>query len=168
MECGSKYDDLPIDLSTNLFIMKPKKRMQLIISLYLLLFCMHKSLNKKGFTLMEVIAVLAILGVITALALPKYFGLMEESRRKTVQSALAEGRSRVTSWGSQQYLSNGTWPTVDEYVAAAGIIGEDGGDFQFFYRRLDEKTLRITAEGKPGTILHDVGEAVNLVIPGSS
>jgi prepilin-type N-terminal cleavage/methylation domain-containing protein len=129
---------------------------------------MFNSLNRKGFTLIEIVSVLAILGVIVAIALPRYFSLMEDSRRKAVQSALAEGRSRVTSWGSQQYLSSGAWPTVDEYVAAADTIGEDGGDFRFSYRRLDEKTLRITAEGKPGTILHDIDESVHLIIPGSN
>jgi prepilin-type N-terminal cleavage/methylation domain-containing protein len=129
---------------------------------------MCNSSNKKGFTLIEIIAVLAILGIITAIAMPKYFSLMEDSRRKAVQSALAEGRSRATSWGSQQYLSIGAWPTVDEYVAAADTIGEDGGDFRFSYSRFDEKTLRITAEGRTGTILHDIDESAHLVIPGSN
>jgi prepilin-type N-terminal cleavage/methylation domain-containing protein len=164
----SKYEELPIDLSTYLYIMKPKKRMQLISCLCLLWYCMCNSSNKKGFTLIEIIAVLAILGIITAIAMPKYFSLMEDSRRKAVQSALAEGRSRATSWGSQQYLSSGAWPTVDEYVAAADTIGEDGGDFRFSYRRFDAKTLRITGEGRTGTILHDIDESVHLVIPGSN
>jgi prepilin-type N-terminal cleavage/methylation domain-containing protein len=129
---------------------------------------MCNSSNKKGFTLIEIVAVLVILGVIAAIALAKYFSLIEDSRRKAVQSALAEGRVRATSWGSQQYLSSGTWPTVDEYVAAADTIGEDGRDFRFSYRRIDEKTLRITAEGRTGTILHDIDDSVNLVIPGSN
>ena len=129
---------------------------------------MNNSTNKKGFTLLEIVAVLAILGIIAAIALPRYFDLLADSRLKAVQSSLAEGRARVTSWGSLQYLHNGMWPTVDEYVEAADTIGRDGGDFHFSYRRVDENTLKIKAEGREGTILHDVDESVKVSIPGGS
>lgn len=148
--------------------MKQKQHLQLIIYIDLQADDMSKPSNVKGFTLIEIICVLAILGVIVAIALPRYFSLMEDSRRKAVQSALAEGRSRVMAWGSLQYLQRGSWPTVDEYVEAADTIGVDGGDFRFAYRRFDEKTLRITAEGREGTILHEVDDSVHLSIPGSS
>ena len=128
---------------------------------------MNNSTNKKGFTLLEIVAVLAILGIIAAIALPRYFDLLADSRLKAVQSSLAEGRARVTSWGSLQYLHNGMWPTVDEYVEAADTIGRDGGDFRFSYKRVDENTLKIKAEGREGTILHDVDESVKVSIPGS-
>jgi len=129
---------------------------------------MNNSTNKKGFTLLEIVAVLAILGIIAAIALPRYFDLLADSRLKAVQSSLAEGRARVTSWGSLQYLHNGMWPTVDEYVEAADTIGREGGDFRFSYKRVDENTLKIKAEGREGTILHDVDESVKVSIPGSS
>ena len=129
---------------------------------------MNNSTNKKGFTLLEIVAVLAILGIIAAIALPRYFDLLADSRLKAVQSSLIEGRARVTSWGSLQYLHNGMWPTVDEYVEAADTIGREGGDFRFSYKRVDENTLKIKAEGREGTILHDVDESVKVSIPGSS
>ncbi len=87
---------------------------------------------------------------------------------KAVQSALAEGRARVTSWGSLQYMRSGIWPTVDEYVEAADTIGRDGGDFSFSYTRVDETTLKIKAEGRRGTVLRKVDESVKVTIPGSS
>jgi|GEM_PF-716314 len=108
-------------------------------------------IDKKGFTLIEIMAVLAILGIITTIALPRYFDLIEDSRLKAVQSALAEGRARVTSWGSLQYLQylhNGIWPTVDEYVAAADTIGRDGGDFHFSYTKIDENISRSRPRGE--------------------
>lgn len=142
----------------------------------LIIFCLVVShlknmrcfINKKGFTLVELILVLAVLGILAAIALPMYFNLVEDSKTKAVQSALAEGRARVTSWGSLQYMHRGIWPTVDEYVEAADTIGRDGGDFNFSYTRVDETTLKIKAEGRQGTVLHEVDESVKVPIPGSS
>jgi len=38
--------------------------------------------NQKGFTLMEIIAVLVILGILAAVAVPKYIDLQDESRKR--------------------------------------------------------------------------------------
>jgi prepilin-type N-terminal cleavage/methylation domain-containing protein len=119
-----------------------------------------------GFTLLEMVAVIAILGIITSIALPKYFSIMHEAKYKMAQAAVAEGHARVNLWGGCQYLKNGAWPMIDEYVEAADTIGRYAGNFTISYKRQDEKTLKISAEGKEWTSFKGSEASLQITPPG--
>jgi len=51
---------------------------------------------KQGFTLIELMIVVAIVGILSAIAIPKFASLLEKSREGATQGNLAAIRSAVT------------------------------------------------------------------------
>ncbi|MDM8516518.1 prepilin-type N-terminal cleavage/methylation domain-containing protein [Desulfobacterales bacterium HSG16] len=90
--------------------------------------------NEDGFTLVEIIAVLIILGILAAVAIPKYVDLQDQARRNAAQSAISEVKGRL-SVGYGQWLleKKGVNPTdaADlitngmDGVATLGSLGDD-------------------------------------------
>jgi MSHA pilin protein MshA len=67
--------------------------------------------NQKGFTLIEIIAVLVILGILAAVAVPKYLDLAASGRASAAQGAIAEIRGRLSQAQGKYILENGNAPT---------------------------------------------------------
>lgn len=83
--------------------------------------------KEEGFTLIEIIAVLVILGILAAVAVPKFFDLQTRAKEKAVASAVAELKVRVNQHFASDLL-DGMNPASIEYTATS--VGTNvGADF---------------------------------------
>ena len=82
--------------------------------------------NEKGFTLIEIIAVLVILGILAAVAVPKFFDLQTKAREKAVYTAVSELKVRVNQHFANELLKGYTFAGISYPAASVDInIGED-------------------------------------------
>ncbi len=85
--------------------------------------------RQAGFTLIEIIAVLVILGIIATIAIPKYQDLQQQAVAASLENACGALKSHVSLlWAKELMNNNGSVSNAFTALTTAKVIAL-GGDF---------------------------------------
>lgn len=86
--------------------------------------------KRKGFTLIELVMVIVILGVLAAVAIPRYFSLQSEARLSAERGVVGGVRAGILTYHADQLRQgNDAYPTTLDSAAASSTSVSDNPFF---------------------------------------
>jgi len=106
---------------------------------------MRKLTNKSGFTLLEIIIVIIIVGVLASLALPKFFATIEYSRSTEALAAITATRGAMERCYLQRNGSYANCTTFGTQLDIPNPQNSPNAHFNYAISGVDAEGYTITA-----------------------
>lgn len=120
--------------------------------------------NEQGFTLIEIIAVLLLLGFLAAVIVPKYNRLISDAKTKAVNAALAEGVARVNAAAASYILTGGGTAPINYTDLNKDMLSTYAGDYQLSFSSVNSSAIRVKAVGVGSNVTGSTG-ATTVTLP---
>jgi MSHA pilin protein MshA len=81
--------------------------------------------KNRGFTLIELVIIIVVLGILASIAIPKYKNIVAESREAAARGALGAMRSGISIYYANAAVTTGNavWPETDS-LSTVGVVME--------------------------------------------
>jgi prepilin-type N-terminal cleavage/methylation domain-containing protein len=116
--------------------------------------------NKKGFTLIELMVVVVIIGILAAVAVPKLFGMIAKSKASEVGPAAGTYVKLQNAYVSEAGTNVGSWPKIGYIGPGTKDTDIKTGSTNFTYT--DEATYTNDTVSLPGLSGHIGWQAENI------
>lgn len=121
-----------------------------------------------GFTLIEIVLVLVLIGILSSMAVPKYFDFQRQAEARAATSAIDEAQTRILSTFAEKLLSGVTCAQAAEAVSdvktvADSVSGSGGvfGGWRINAPAITEQGTAVTVTSlSSGNVYENIGKLI--------